>query len=158
MRRGAFVSPARKTGCTLDFTGIASQVQVLSMNCLKQAYRHKGRICDCAVLWKDEQRIAVVELKGGQNLKIRQLVSQLQGGLDALSEITQGQTVESVVPIVLYQATRDPRPALADKRVKFRGNNRRIIARPCGSRLTDILKAVAGAATKPRSRLRPGSR
>ena len=128
------------------------------MNCLKQAYRHKGRICDCAVLWKDEQRIAVVELKGGQNLKIRQLVSQLQGGLDVLSEITQGQTVESVVPIVLYQATRDPRPALANKRVKFRGNNRRIIAQPCGSRLTDILKAVAGTATKPRSRRRTGSR
>ena len=128
------------------------------MNCLKQAYRHKGRICDCAVFWKDERRIAVVELKGGQNLKIRQLVSQLQGGLDVLSEITQGQAVDSVVPIVLYQATRDPRPALADKRVVFRGNNRRIIAQPCGSRLTDILKAAAGSATKRRPRRRRGSR
>ena len=113
------------------------------MNCLKRVFRQRGRICDCAVLWKDEGFIAAVELKGGRkNVNISQIVEQLQKGFDLLEQVTASQQVENFVPILLYRGRRDPTPALRDKRIRFRGNKRRIVARPCGSRLTSILADI----------------
>ena len=105
---------------------------MLSMNCLKRVLRFEGRICDCAVLWKNEGRVAAIELKGGQNANIRQLVEQLQGGLNLLDDLIKGQSVSEVMPILLYSGDREIDSALAKRRVTFRGDKRRIIIGPCG--------------------------
>ena len=83
--------------------------------------------------------MAAVELKGGQNVKVRQLVEQLQGGLDLLEHLTTGQTITDVIPILLYSGNREIESALAKHRVAFRGNKRRIVLGPCGSTLVGLL-------------------
>ena len=110
------------------------------MNCLKGKAGWKGRIADCGILWKESRMIAAIELKGGQNIKISQLVSQLQGGLNLLDHLVTGQQVDAFFPILLHRAKRDPTASLADKRVSFRSQKRRIIVRQCGSRLASILE------------------
>jgi hypothetical protein len=145
-----------ESGCTLDFTSIARQVHMLSMNCLKRVLRFEGRICDCAVLWKNEGRVAAIELKGGQNANVGQLVEQLQGGLNLLDNLTQGQSVSEVMPILLYSGDREIDSALAKRRVTFRGDKRRIIIGPCGSRLAGFLSSTRrrGTSQRPRSHRR----
>ena len=110
------------------------------MDCLKRALRPSGRICDCGVLWKAGGRIAAIELKGGQkSVPVERLVQQLQGGLNILEGILDGQPVSEVLPVLLYSGRRDPAPFLTKSRVRFRGQPRRIIVRPCGAKLADML-------------------
>ena len=84
--------------------------------------------------------LAAIELKGGRNIAIDRIVAQIQGGLNILDRVAQSQDVNDVLPILLYAGRRDPTSALSDKRVNFRGVKRRIIPKPCGSRLDDIVK------------------
>ena len=84
--------------------------------------------------------LAAIELKGGRNIAIDRIVAQIQGGLNILDRVAQNQDVNDVLPLLLYAGGRDPTPALSDKRVHFRGMKLRIIAKPCGSRLDDIVR------------------
>ena len=135
-------------GCELDLTGLASKTDVLDMNCLKQALRRRGRICDCGVIWRSENKLAAVELKGGQNLAISKAVEQIQEGLNALDAMLESQSVGSFYPILLYQG-HDPTASLANRRVYFRGTPRLVLAHPCGTKLNAII-----GATKRRKRRR----
>ena len=144
-------------GCSLDLTGIADDVDVLWMDCLKRVLRFGGRICDCGVLWKAGGRIAAIELKGGQkSVSVERLVQQLQGGLNILKGILHGQRVSEVLPVLLYSGRRDPAPFLTKSRVRFRGQPRRIIVRPCGARLADMLPRRNPPATRQGGRRRTG--
>ena len=129
-----------EAGCSLDLTGLGSEIHILSMNRLKQAVRARGQICDCGILWVDRNRIAAVELKGGHSLNIAVLVRQLQGGLNLLDRVLDEQSVGEFIPILLYQGRRDPTAALAGRFVEFRGEKRRIVARKCGSKMSAILR------------------
>ena len=139
-------------GCHVDLSGIAADVDVLSMDCLKRVIRPQGRICDCGVLWKSTGRIAAIELKGGQNISIKNLVLQLQGGLNLLDKILDGQDVEDFFPILLYSGRRRIHSALAKKQVCFRGQPRHVIVKSCGASLASIV-----ANRKPTS-IRQGGR
>ena len=110
------------------------------MDCLKKARKLKGRICDFALLWKHKPRVTVIEMKGGQVLKIGQLVEQLQMGLDALDGLLGGQNVGEFVPILLFAGKKNPGKALRSRRVTFRGQKRLVLPAPCGSQLSTILK------------------
>lgn len=138
-------SDCEEEGCRLDLTGLADQVQVLDMDCVKRAGRRPGRICDCGVLWKYDALIAAVELKGGHaGLSTARLVEQIQKGLDALQKVVYGQHVSDFYPILLYKTVNlNTRRALNQKRyrVKFRNQPRYIIAGTCGSKLADLVKA-----------------
>ena len=135
--------------CHADLKGLAGQIVVLDLDCVKMVTKHRGRICDYGVLWKNRNLVAAIELKGGTNLVINRLVEQLQGGLNALSELVGGQTVEAFYPILLFRG-KIPVESLAGKRVKFRGTPRRIIAHPCGTRLSAIIKQVGKARARRR--------
>ncbi|MDP6071653.1 MAG: FAD binding domain-containing protein [SAR202 cluster bacterium] len=79
------------------------------------------------------------EFKGGHDISIQRLVEQIQGGCNAISDLLDGQTVEDFHPIRMYSGKRDPRRALQGKRVMFRGQPRRVMVAPCGSRLSTIV-------------------
>tara|TARA_B100002003_G_scaffold232959_1_gene245358 strand:- start:836 stop:1282 length:447 start_codon:yes stop_codon:yes gene_type:complete len=79
------------------------------------------------------------EFKGGHDISIQRLVEQIQGGCNAISDLLDGQTVEDFYPIRMYSGKRDPRRALQGKRVMFRGQPRRVMVAPCGSRLSTIV-------------------
>ena len=131
--------------CRLDLTGLTNQVLVLDMDCVKQAGRRSGRICDCGILWRYEPRIAAVELKGGlAGLSTARLVEQIQEGLNTLGKVVAGQPVSEFYPILLYRkGNLNTRRALNQKRyrVRFRNQPRYIIADTCGSKLADLVKA-----------------
>ena len=152
-------SDCAEGNCHLDLTGLAAEVYVIDMNRVKRAIRHKGRICDCGVLWWRSGLIAAIELKGGRNTIIERLVEQIQGGLDALAVVVEGQPVTSFFPILMFTGKRDPTRSLAGHRAEFRGQKRRIIARRCGTMLSAIVSKGAGA-PRPRRprRSRRGSR
>lgn len=139
-------------GCSLDLAGVAGDVEVLSVNCLKGILRHRGRVCDCAVLWKASHRIAAVELKGGQSASVKILVEQLQGGLKLLEKVLKGQVVSEFFPVLLYSGKKNPTSALANRRVSFRGQQHRIIVQPCGARLVSILPKPNPPATRQAGR------
>ena len=121
------------------------------MDNLKTALRLEGDICDCAVLWKERQTIAAIELKGGKaNVNVAKAVRQLQQGLNLLNKLLVDQPVGEFFPILLYDANRDPTRALAGKLVEFRGEKRRIMAEPCGIRLAQIIKNLSRARKKRR--------
>ncbi len=127
------------SGCHVDLAGLARDVDVLDMDCVKRVNRTTGRICDCAILWRSRRLVAATELKGGQDISIQRLVEQIQGGCNAISDLLNGQTVEDFYPIRMYSGKRDPRRALQGKRVMFRGQPRRVMVAPCGSRLSTIV-------------------
>ena len=134
-------SDCEEGDCRLDLAGAADQVVVLDMNRVKEVGQRSGDICDCGILWKDEPLVAVVELKGGQNVNTDKLVSQIQGGLDALAEIVDGQHVSYFYPILMYKSRRDPSRGLAGvDPPQFRRMRQRIMAHPCGTRLSAILE------------------
>jgi hypothetical protein len=119
-------------------------VLVLDMDCVKQAGRRPGRICDCGILWRYEPRIAAVELKGGQaGLSTARLVDQIQQGLYALEKVVDEQPVSEFYPILMYRkGNLNTRRALNQKRyrVRFRNQPRYIIAGICGSKLADLVR------------------
>ncbi len=137
-------SDCEEEGCSLDLAGLADQVLVLDMNCVRRVGGRSGRICDCGILWESEARIAAVELKGGQaGLSTAELVEQIQGGLDALYRVVDGQRVSDFYPILLYRKINlNTRRALNQKRyrVRFRNQFRYIIAGTCGTKLTDLVR------------------
>lgn len=137
---------------------MASQVKVLSMNCVKSITKAKGRICDCGILWNEAPIIAVIELKGGKSdVNVNKSVKQLQSGLKVLDRQLSGQQVDDFFPILLYRGKRDPTPALSNRRVTFRQDSRRVIAKPCGTDLAAVVGQASGRSRR-RRRSRLGSR
>ena len=125
-------------GCHVDLTGLRNQVSIINLDSLKSALRRSGRISDCAILWNDHQIFAVVELKGGRaGITVDRVVEQLQESLKAIDSITLDQDVHDFYPLLMYRGP-DPTRSLRGKRVAFRGIERGIIPRTCGSLLRDV--------------------
>ena len=146
--------------CHIDVSGLENQVHIVWMDCIKDKLHRSGRICDCGIIWKQTAIIAAIELKGGRsNLRIQHLVRQLQGGLDALSELLSDQSVSDFYPVLLYRGNRDLTSSLAVNPVRFRGKQRRIIALPCGTSLSAVVgQRTAHTPRRRRGRPRRGSR
>ena len=126
-----------EAGCRVDLIGATQYVHVLNLDCLRQATRRRGRIADCAILWKESGVFAIVELKGGQDTIIDRLVEQIQEGVNSIDSLTQDQHLEDFYPILMYKG-RDPTAALRGKIVEIQGIKRRVIPLECGSRLSAI--------------------
>ena len=152
------VAPCRCVSCSegnchVYLTGLAAQVEVVKLECVKKLLRLAGRICDCGIVWKNRPLIAAVELKGGKNLPVGRAVAQIQQGLHAMESVLSGETVEDFLPILLFGG-RDPTASLVGVRVNFRGSQRRIIARPCGARLSNVVRDALGRRPTVRRRRR----
>ena len=71
--------------CSVDLTGISQNVHVLNLDCVKRRARRGGRVSDCAILWKNENIIAVVELKVGKTrIDADSVTAQIQGGINLI--------------------------------------------------------------------------
>ena len=123
--------------CSIDLTGMARNVDILNLDCLKNVTRRKGRISDCAILWRERGIFAIVELKGGRDLVIDRLVEQIQEGVNSIDSLAQDQHLEDFYPILMYKG-RDPTTALRGKLVEIRGIKRKVIPLECGARLSAI--------------------
>lgn len=126
-------------GCSANLTGLDAQIEVLNLDCVSAAIRHKGAICDCALLWTNKNIFAVIELKGGQNPVIKKLVRQIQGDLNAIAGLVSDQQVEAFYPILLYHGKRDPTASLRGMNVKFRNTSKRPISLKCGERIAPTI-------------------
>lgn len=152
------VAPCRCVSCSegncrVDLTGLAAQVEVVKLECVKKLLRLAGRMCDCGIVWKNRRFIAAVELKGGKNLAVDRAVTQIQRGLHIMESVLSGQTVEDFFPILLFGG-RDPTASLGGVRVNFRGSQRLVIARPCGARLATVVRDALGQRRTTRRRRR----
>ena len=113
-------------------------MHVLNLDCLSKAVRHKGRISDCAILWKEKELFAVVELKGGQSaIDAKRVVEQIQAGVRLVDNLASDQRIVDFYPILMYGGP-DPTRTLRDRIIEFRGQKRHVIPMECGSRLTSI--------------------
>ena len=127
-----------ESGVSLGLSGMAGEVQVINLDCLKQAMHRPGNIADCAILLKSRGMYAVVELKGAQDRS--KVEAQVEAGLSIVNEMTQDQHLEDFFPIFIYTG-RDPTAAFRGMRFEIRGVLRRIIPHPSASELLDILRS-----------------
>ena len=124
--------------CSIDLTGRKKALHVLNLDCLSKVMRHKGRISDCAILWKEKELFAVVELKGGQSaIDAKRVVEQIQAGVRMVDDLAHDQHVADFYPILMYGGP-DPTRTLRDRLIEFRGQKRHVIPMECGSLLTGI--------------------
>ena len=114
--------------CSIDLAGTINYVHVLNLDCLKSVTHRKGRISDCAILWRERGIFAIVELKGGrQDAVIDRLVKQIQSGLDIIDSLAPDQHLEDFYPILMYRGE-DPTTAFfagqagGDSRDQAQGN------------------------------------
>ncbi len=114
-------------------------ISVLSMDCAKRVLRAPGRTADFAVLSNDSRWIAMIELKGGQQLRTKQIVEQIQNGLDMLVNSLDGQIVDHFFPILVHRSEKDPRRALRGRTVTLGESESRIIVAECGDRLSSLI-------------------
>ena len=111
---------------------------MLNLNCVRNVIRTRGRIADCALLWKEREIFAIVELKGGEtSVTVDIVVQQIQAGIGIMDRLSSDQHVSDFYPILMYRG-RDPTRALWSRLVEFRGQRRRIIPMKCGSRISSI--------------------
>lgn len=67
--------------CNLPLGRLSTQIEVFNLDCMRDVFRSKGRICDFAILWKTKNVIAAIELKGGRkDSPPERLREQIQGG------------------------------------------------------------------------------
>ena len=147
-----------EAGCVLDVSDILSQVHLLSVNCLRRVLKTKGEIGDYAILWKNVTCIAAIEMKylnKRKKVDISKVVDQVQGTLNLLENLTNGQSISAFYPIVIYHGKRNPVAALKQRKVRFRGQSRSILTGACGRKLTSILASTRRNRSR---RNRPGSR
>ena len=124
--------------CSIDLTGLAGIVHVLSLDCVRTAIRGAGRIADCAILWKEKELFAVVELKGGLSaVNANLVVRQIQAGVRVMGHLASDQHVADFYPILMYRG-HYPYKALQGELIEFRGQKRRLIPMECGSRLSSV--------------------
>lgn len=126
--------------CSLDLAGIKSQVAVVELNGVRKITRASGNIADCAIIWKNEDVFAIVELKGGQ-IASPKAVDQIQGAVNVMMDLFKKQTVKQLYPILLYNG-KDPTNTFANERIDFNHEKRRIILAECGTRLETILNQI----------------
>ena len=126
-----------ENNCDINLRGMTHELYIIGLNCLKKIRRQPGNIADCAILWKNQDVFAIVELKGGQ-VPSPKAVSQIQGGVDLMMPLFIKQKVHQLYPILMYKG-KDPTHVFATERISFRGEKRRIIVAECGTRLEDIL-------------------
>ncbi len=110
---------------------------MVNLDCLRKATKSKGRIADCAILWRGRGVFAIVELKGGQNIVIGKLVEQIQEGVNIIDRLAQDERVEDFYPILMYRG-KDPTTALRGNLVEIRGLKRKVIPLKCGAPLNAI--------------------
>ena len=124
--------------CSINLGGRAKTIRVLNLDCLKTATKEKGRISDCAILWREKEIFTIVELKGGQNkVTIDKAVEQIQAGVNLIDSLTKDQHVADFFPVLMYRGP-DPTKALHGKLVVCRGIKRKVIPRKCGAKLSSI--------------------
>ena len=132
-------SACSEGNCYIDLRGRSKITHVLNLTCLKGRMRRAGNIADCAILWKGRSIFSVIELKGGLSHVGASLVAkQIQAGVDLIAELICDQHVTDFFPILLYRG-RDPTTSMRRKLIVFRGQKRRIIIRPCGTRLGSVV-------------------
>ena len=129
-------------GCGLQLPrNLREQIEMVDLNCVKTRLGQAGDTADCGIVWKQKNWVAVVELKGGKNLKFSAIVNQLQGGLDALATLLDGQATGPILPILLYEG-KDPTAGFDGYWVEFRGQRHRIRPYECGTSLATIISFV----------------
>jgi hypothetical protein len=126
-----------ESSVTLQLTGIDKNVDVINLDCLKEKTNQAGNIADCAILLKQRDMFAIVELKGGQDRD--KVERQVYGGLNIIDQLTHDQHLQDFFPIFIYKG-RDPTTAFRSMRFELRGISRRIIPRRSDSQLVDILR------------------
>lgn len=108
----------------------------------QKAYGLVEKLCDRMVFCAQHGFIlAVVELKGGGNIKMSDAIQQIQEGLAVADSILDGRPVAQWLPVLLYGGSMKPYETklLQSKSVKFREERKVIIKRDCGAKLSAIL-------------------
>lgn len=137
---GCLRDTCEEEGCSLSLQGMHGSISVLSMDCVKSELTARGRTADFAVLSNSSRWIAMIELKGGQDLKAEQIVKQIQSGLNMLMRGMGNQRVDQFFPILVHRSRRDPSSALSGRLIKLGNAQRRIIVAKCGSRLSSLVR------------------
>ena len=138
-------------GCKLLLKGLQSPYVILNLECLRDAERVGGHVCDRGVLLGDDKfTIVVIEFKGGQVHDLKLAIEQLQNGLHLLEGLVD-KPVQDVYPILVYRG-QDPTPALVGRKVSFKSFQRSVTPFVCGSNLANILKNVKSGPRPSRGR------
>ena len=105
-------------------------------------YNFNGKLCDRIVFCEVHGLIlAAVELKGGDRIRLSEAIEQIQNGLDVADSILERHAVAGWLPLLIYSGGMKPDETrlLRTKSVKFRNENKNVIRRDCGTRLSQVL-------------------
>ena len=139
------VDECQDEGCELVPDGLdPKQLVIIGGTNYQAQLRFTARLCDFVCFGGDGQRfICAAEFKGGGNVEMQRTVDQIQNGLNVADNNVGEHTVDSWFPLLLHGTQilpwRMDRFLLANQ-VEFRGERKRIQAKPCGSQLKPIVR------------------
>ena len=136
----------KENNCQLRMDGVKNY-SILRDKTIKR----KGRMADCLIFHRGSNfNLVVCELKSS-NLNQKIVVEQIQGGVKHALSILQSMqdTIQLHKPpkiiLVVLSKTRKPSSTAALRKTKIFADGRSfgILARPCGSKFSDIINITA---------------
>ena len=88
--------------------------------------------------------VAVIELKGGDSIRMGDAIEQIQMGMSLAEEFLNGREIDSWYPLLIFSGEMGLRELrqLQRRRIEFRGERKSAIRRECGSNLREIIVSI----------------
>lgn len=137
----------RDRGCEINLDGIdTASLTIINGSAYQKA--HSGtdaKLADCVVFANMSNRfVAVIELKGGDSIRMGDAIEQIQMGMSLAEEFLNGREIDSWYPLLIFSGEMGLRELrqLQRRRIEFRGERKSAIRRECGSNLREIIVSI----------------
>lgn len=137
----------RDRGCEINLDGIDIESLII-INGSAYQKAHSGtdaKLADCIIFANAANCfVAVIELKGGDSIRMRDAIEQIQMGMNLAGEFLVERQIDNWYPLLIFSGDMGLREArqLQRIRIEFRGERKSAIRRECGSNLMEILSAI----------------
>lgn len=132
-----------ENNCGLDLSDLSNlPIAMIHGSAYQSRHSFQNKLCDRIILvQRNKNFLCVVELKGGENVDIKDAIDQIQGGLSVASSLLSAQWAESIKPLLVYSGSmrKVQIKVLKEKFVSYKGKKLRVRRVDCGSKLLTYL-------------------